>query len=71
LLGIGPEQTGGALYVLLGLLINLIIGAALAGFIARCSRSRLGPRLVFYSFSAPAFLVVLFFAYLFLSRFMR
>jgi hypothetical protein len=56
--GIGPEQTGGALYVLLGLILNLFAGAAIAAFVARRSTSLSTPRVVFYSFTAPAFLAV-------------
>jgi len=57
--GIGPEQTGGALYVFLGLILNLLAGAGIAAFVARRSPSRSAPRLVFYSFTAPAFLAVI------------
>jgi hypothetical protein len=57
--GIGPEQTGGVLYVLLGLVLNIFAGAGIAAFAARRSTSRSVPRLVFYSFTAPAFLAVI------------
>ena len=57
--GIGPEQTGGSLYVLIGLILNLLVGGAIAAFIARRSAHRATPRLVFYSFTAPAFLAVI------------
>src|SRR5881394_426121 len=44
--GIGPENTGGALYVLPGLVFNLLGGFAIAAFVARRSVSRAMPRLV-------------------------
>lgn len=56
--GIGPEQTGGTLYVVLGLILNLFVGAAIAAFVARRSTHRATPRLIFYSFTAPAFLAI-------------
>ena len=61
-LGFGPEQSGGALYVLLGLIGNMFAGMALAAFLGNRSDSRHMPRLVFYSFTAPAFIAVTLFA---------
>ena len=61
--GIGPEQTGGALYILPGLVFNLLAGAIIAAFVARRSASRTMPRLVFYSFTAPAFIAVVLMAF--------
>jgi hypothetical protein len=61
--GIGPAWTGGALYVLPGLIFDLLSGAAIAAFVARRSTSRTMPRLVFYSFTTPAFLAVILMAY--------
>jgi len=56
--GIGPEQTGGALYILPGLIFDLLAGAVIAKVLAHQTVSRTMPRLVFYSFTAPAFLAV-------------
>jgi hypothetical protein len=56
--GVGPEQTGGALYILPGLVLNLFAGAAIAAFVARRSAARNTSRLVFYTFTAPSFLAV-------------
>lgn len=57
--GIGPDLTGGALWVLLGLLLDLLAGAVISAIVARHSTSLRSSRLVFYSFTAPAFLAVL------------
>ena len=57
--GIGPGQTGGTLYVVLGFILNLLAGTALAAFAARRAKTRSTPRLIFYSFTAPAYLAVL------------
>ena len=69
--GAGPELMGGFLYVLIGVIINFVMGAALAATISRRSSSRSTPRLVFYSFTAPAFLVVLCMAYSFFTQTFR
>ena len=57
--GIGPDQTGGAAYILPGLIFDLLAGIVIAVLVARRSSSRILPRLVFYSFTAPAFLAVI------------
>ena len=57
--GIGPDQTGGAAYILPGLIFDLLAGIIIAVIVARRSSSRILPRLVFYSFAAPAFLAVI------------
>ena len=56
--GIGPEQTGGTLYIFLGLILNLLAGTGLAAIAARRAKSRTTPRLIFYSFTAPTFLAI-------------
>lgn len=68
LLGIGPGNTGGTLYVLFGLILNLLVGAGIAALVARSSTSRSMPRLVFYIFTAPAFLAVILLALSFTKR---
>ena len=57
--GIGPEQTGGALYILPGLIFDLLAGIVIAVIVARRSSSPILPSLAFYSFTAPAFLAVI------------
>jgi hypothetical protein len=56
--GIGAEQTGGAVYVLIGLGLDVVVGAAISGVIHWRFASRSMARMVFYSFTAPAFVAV-------------
>ena len=60
--GAGPEMMGGLLYVLLGVIINLVMGAALAAIFSRRSSSRSTPRLVFYARASSALLIAYHFA---------
>src|SRR5436309_3186814 len=69
--GIGPEQTGGAIYILLGLLLNVVVGAILAALTPRPIGFHSLPRLVFYSFTSPAFLGVTFLSIFYLAHVFR
>lgn len=53
--GIGPEHTGGTVYFLYGFFLNVLTGATLAALIPRLLGEKRFSRLVFYSFTAPAF----------------
>lgn len=57
--GIGPENTGGAVYFLYGFFLNVLTGAALAALMPRLLGRRRFSRLVFYSFTAPAFIGII------------
>jgi hypothetical protein len=66
--GVGPEDGGGVIYTLFGLIANLAIGFAIAFFGRRRGHSRVACRVAFFSFTATAFLIILHDAWRFLSR---
>ena len=64
---IRPDQAGGFIYLLLGALLNILLGLALAAMVVRGSPSPAIPRIVFYSFTAPAMCVGVLVAYLLIA----
>jgi hypothetical protein len=66
--GVGPEDKGGAIYLVLGLLANIVIGITIAFIGRRRGHSRIACRMAFFAFTTPAVLIILHDAWRFVSR---
>lgn len=66
--GVGPEDGGGAIYTLFGLIINLAVGFIIAFIGKRRGHSPLACRAAFFAFTLLVYLIILHDAWRYFSR---